>query len=122
MKKINSNGYGGKVIGAGLTLSFVIPMLSSLVPKNWTELLWLSKISFITGIAVLVLFSIWLMIEFKQDKFWNRHYKDNVSIKLSLPEGIYECQSCGNRQIKKNDKSCNICGIKFKEGGELNAE
>lgn len=103
-------------------LAFVIPMLFSFVPRNWTELIWLSKISFITGIAILMLFSIWLLIEFKQDRFWNRHYEDNVNIKLSLPEEVYECQSCGNRQLKRNDTSCNICGIKFKESGGSNAK
>jgi rubrerythrin len=54
-----------------------------------------------------------LSIEFYQDRSINRKYTDIRKMKLLLGNEIYECQSCGNRQVTAIDKSCGICGMKF---------
>lgn len=116
MKKINSNGYGGKVISIGVATSFLVsPMVKNLPFKEIDNLLNLiSKALFMVGVLVLILFAIWLIIEFCQDKYWNDYYEKHKDRLLILKSGLYECQSCGNRQVKPHGKSCNVCGIHFK--------
>lgn len=113
MKKINSIGYGGKVILVGCVFILIIPMLLSIIPYKRGVLLELSKISFIVGTLILVLFFIWLMIELYQDKKLFENYNQYMNQKILIGKNMYECQRCGNRQVKQSDKNCNICGNKF---------
>jgi uncharacterized paraquat-inducible protein A len=122
MKKINSNKYGGTVIGIGLIMAFVIPTIAKIILTIYRKLylkliLW---ISFFIGILILFLFSIWLLIEFHQDKYWNHYYLNRKNEKLKLKNSVYECQSCGNRNVKEADKNCSVCGLKFKEKNNSN--
>lgn len=123
MKKINSNKYGGTVIGFGLILLVPIPLIfKMLVIISKLKLFELYEwISFMIGILILLLFTIWLFIEFLQDNYWNQYYANHKNERLKLSNGGYECQSCGNRNIKENDKNCNVCGMKFRNNnGECN--
>lgn len=113
MKKINSIGYGGKVILVGIVFAFITPMLISVISRNESMLWDISKISFCIGALILLLFFVWLKIELYQDKKLNEHYEKNRNKKLLVEKDIYECQACGNRRVGKRDKICNICGNKF---------
>lgn len=113
MKKINSIGYGVKVISIGILCTFIIPIILYIVPFQWDLLKLLCKISFLVGILVLSLFFIWLKIELHQDKKINEYFKNNKNKKLSIGDGKFECQACGNRQVKLIDKRCSVCGIRF---------
>ena len=113
MKKINSIGYGGKVILVGIVFAFIIPMLIYVISKKDSMLCDISKISFGIGVLILVLFFVWLKIELYQDKKLNKQYEKNKNKKLLVEKDIYECQACGNRRVVKLDKTCNICGNKF---------
>jgi len=113
MKKINSIGYGGKVILVGIVFVFILPLILAAIP-NKASILWeISKISFGIGILILVLFFVWLKIELYQDKKLNEHYERNKNKRLMIDQEIYECQVCGNRRVRQSDKTCNICGNKF---------
>lgn len=111
MKKINSIGYGGKVIFVGVLFTFIFPLIIYFVPYKLSLLHIFSKISFVIGVLILVLFSIWLKIELYQDKKINEHYNKNK--KLSIGKGKFECQACGNQQVKLSDRRCSVCGAKF---------
>ncbi|MDF2588971.1 MAG: hypothetical protein K0S41_2812 [Anaerocolumna sp.] len=113
MKKINSIGYGGKVISIIILCTFIIPIVLYIVPFQWDLLKLVSKISFLVGILVLFLFFILLKIELHQDKKINEYFKNNKNKKLSIGDGKFECQACGNRQVKLTDKRCSVCGIRF---------
>jgi hypothetical protein len=113
MKKINSIGYGGKIIFVGIVFAFIIPILLSFISRNESILLEISKISFGIGVLILVLFFVWLKIELYQDKKLNIYYEKNKNEKLIIGEYAYECQVCGNRRVRQSDKTCNICGNKF---------
>lgn len=56
-----------------------------------------------------------LLIEFCQDKKVNNHFHASRASRIMISNSIYECQNCGNRNLKLSDKNCNICGIRFKE-------
>ncbi|WP_310605474.1 hypothetical protein [Anaerosporobacter sp.] len=114
MKKINSIGYGGKVIFIGILFAFIIPIGIMLIPYKCIPLDVISKISFLIGILILILFTIWLMIELRQDKRINAHYEKNRDKKILIQSGQFECQACGNQHVKAEDKSCSVCGIVFK--------
>lgn len=43
----------------------------------------------------------------------NNHFEKNKNKKISIEGGKFECQACGNRQVKLSDKRCSVCGIKF---------
>jgi hypothetical protein len=113
VKKINSIGYGGKVILVGILFTFIIPIILYFVPFQWNLLNLISKISFLIGIIILLLFFIWLKIELHQDKKINEYFRKNKNKKLSIGNGIYECQACGNREVKLIDQRCSVCGIRF---------
>jgi Ca2+/Na+ antiporter len=113
MKKINSIGYGGKVILAGLLFTFIIPIIISFVPYKCSLLNLVSKVSLLVGILILLLFFIWLKIELYQDKKINKHFEKKKNKKISIGSGKFECQACGNRQVILSDKRCSVCGIKF---------
>lgn len=115
MKKINSINYGGKVLGLGCFLAFVIPAAGWLGTLAWNSkfLHFVSIISGMIGIVILVLFFIHLMIELHQDRKIDRYYSSCMNRKLLLTDGHYECSSCGNRKLNKSDEYCPICGEKF---------
>jgi len=118
MKKIHSNRYCHKIIGlAGLLLS-VIPFLFYVLHTVLHTIFFkvLMYISLITGFLVLIFLIVLLGIEFHQDKKIDLQYNILKKTKISLGNGFYECQLCGNRQVKETDKNCGICGVKFMKG------
>lgn len=113
MKKINSIGYGGKVILVGIVFALIIPTLLYVISKKGSVLWEISKISFGIGILILVIFFIWLQIELYQDNKLNENYESDKNKKLIVGKDTFECQACGNRRVRQSDKNCNICGNKF---------
>lgn len=113
MKKINSIGYGGKVILVGILFTFNIPILIYFVPYKCSLFNIISKISFLIGILILLLFFIWLKIELYQDKKMNEYFANNKNTISSIGENKFECPTCGNRLVKPSDKWCSVCGVKF---------
>ncbi len=115
MKKINSINYGGKVIGVGLIIMFVIPgmlMLINTILKH--EAIWLiSRVSFIIGAFILICFTMHLFIELYQDKKIEKYYSKHRKVKIKLNDGKYECGACGSRNISSNDTFCNTCGCRY---------
>lgn len=120
MKKINSIWYGGKIFGAAVIFTLVIPVVIRLVMLVYkTAVLAIcARISLGIGVVITFFFCILLTIEFHQDKEQNLYYETQKKVKLSLGNGMYECQSCGNKTIKSKDRNCCICGILFEEMGE----
>lgn len=116
MKKINSIGYGGKVIGVGTVLLAVIPLILKVASYLTGRLVFplLSKISFGCGTVVLIGFAILLAIELHQDKKLNNHYQKKRNERRALPHNLFECAACGNRQVAAHDISCPVCGMSFK--------
>lgn len=115
MKKINSINYGGKIIGVGLIIMFVIPGM--LMPinavLNCDAILLISKLLFIIGAFVLICFTVHLFIELHQDKKIDKYYSKHRNVIIKLDDGKYECGACGSRNIGLNDKCCNTCGCKY---------
>lgn len=122
MKKINSIGYGGKVIGIGALLLVVIPLILKIASYLTRRLVFplLSKISVCCGAVILVGFAILLAIELHQDKRLNNYYKGKRNVRRALPSNLFECAACGNRQVTAHDTSCPVCGIRFKLEKEQN--
>lgn len=120
MKKINSNGYGFKVISGASIFLFVIPticyLLYSITKQSQFQLI--IKISLALGSMILLFLFILLKIEFFQDKKIDEYYMANKKSRLSLKNGLFECQICGNNQVKPEQKSCIICGTNFRNWSE----
>lgn len=114
MKKINTIWYGGKVILMGIVFTFAIPFCIRILPLKSNIIHMFSKISFVLGIIILIGFAIWLAIELHQDKKLNKYYYEHKNTILKIGKDKYECQSCGNRNVRPDDKSCSVCGIHFK--------
>jgi len=115
IKKINSIGYGHKIIGLTLTFLALIPVLCFAFSLIFQVTFFLTLKNISLGIGFFItLFSIWLFsVEFYQDKEIERQYHNIKKYKLKLNNGKFECQSCGNRQITENEKICVICGMEF---------
>ncbi|WP_167959169.1 hypothetical protein [Anaerosporobacter faecicola] len=121
-RKINSIGYGTKVIGIGFVFLLIIPGIIRILScfHSWSGYVPIMKGSFYLGVAILLLFGIWLGIELTQDRYINRYYEKHKNEKIPLGENHYECQACGNRLVTGEDESCRVCGIKFRSNEQKN--
>jgi hypothetical protein len=73
----------------------------------------LAKISLGVGGILLGVFAILMVIEFAQDRYLDAYYHRTKHHKIKLPDGYYECQSCGHRRVRETDQSCPVCSIVF---------
>lgn len=124
MKKINSIGYGGKILGFAVIFTLILPSIIKLIMLFYKNaiLIIFEKVSLGLGIIVVFFLCGLLAIEFHQDKIQDLYYETQKNVKLSLENGLYECQSCGSRTIKSEDKNCSACGILFNNKDKENEE
>lgn len=116
MKKINSIGYGGKLLGAAAVFCVPIPAVLkafTLVCGKNIILNAAGKVSLGIGIVIFLFFAGLLAVEFHQDKRVNLAYESQKKSKICFQQGRYECQACGNTKVTAEDKVCRICGILF---------
>lgn len=120
MKKINSNGYGHKIISGAAIFLIVIPALCNFfyTITKLSQFQLFVKISLTLGTLILLFLFILLKIEFLQDKKIDEYFMENKKIRLPLKNGLFECQVCGNNQIKPVQKCCIICGTTFMNWSE----
>ncbi len=115
MKKINSIGFGPQMSG-------LIALFTTAIPLVFKLLLWLTarsvfktllNLSLWVGMLLFFLFLLILFAEFIQDKRIAKGYAILRRSRLSLGNGHYECQNCGNRLLFETSRSCGLCGIRF---------
>lgn len=113
--KINSIDYGGKIICIGLFFMLFIPgvLLFFYRILVYEVLEIFAKASFGISLLILVSFACFLVIELRQDKMIDQYYSNHKNVKVPIVDGNYECGACGNRKIKINSSSCDICGVRF---------
>jgi predicted membrane protein len=106
-----------KVIGF---LVVLIPAILYSFVLIWNEikiiktLFWsMIKVSLVVGAFLFIVFLILIVLEQIQDHYFDDQYKKHRSQKVSLANGYYECQYCGNQRVGENDKTCNVCGKEF---------
>jgi O-methyltransferase involved in polyketide biosynthesis len=118
MKKINSIEYGHRILGGTAIFLIVIPAaLYAIEHIVQDKILFLcGKVSVTIGLGITVFLFILLSIEFHQDRKMYKKDKSNKNERHLLKTGFYECQMCGNRQVKSSDSYCRACGIKFRSG------
>lgn len=115
MKKINSINWGGKILGLIVILDAILPfsafVLSKMGLRQSSSFLY--KIAFgVGGIVTLTAFCI-LLLELHQDKKVDTYYLLHRKGKRPLTNGNYECEQCGNREVKDIDIYCPICHTQF---------
>jgi hypothetical protein len=117
MKKIDSIHYGGRVIGIGLVLLVLIPAVLLIVGRisHLDVLSLVAYFSMVVGALIEVLFFVFLLIESRQDKKIDAYVQSHKRVKITLPDGKYECGSCGNRNVRGLDTECLACGITFEQ-------
>ena len=115
VKKINSIGYAHKIIGLALLFLAAVPAICYLLSLIFPASLFIRLIyvSLWIGVFISLFFAGLLAIELRQDKKVNLEYANVKKQKLTLGNGKFECQSCGNRQVSDEDKRCCICGTTF---------
>lgn len=120
MKKINSIGYGHKILRSALICLIIIPSISYFLWKmtNKIQFQIVSKASVILGVIILLFLFVLLKIELYQDKKLDEYYRANAQSRLPLKNGLFECQICGNIRVKSGQKSCIVCGTNFKNWSE----
>ena len=72
--------------------------------------------SLISPTSVLLVLAV---VEKVQDHTFDALYRRNTSKRLSAGMN-YECQYCGNRQVREYERACSVCGNPlepFPEGG-----
>jgi hypothetical protein len=73
-------------------------------------LLGVIRVSFAIGILAFVVLLVLIAVEQIQDHYIDVQYQKNRGRRLPLVNGNFECQYCGNQNVKENDKNCPICG------------
>jgi hypothetical protein len=116
MRVLNLNAPAAKIcawIGVFLVVIPGLLYLVELVDLSGSLLPWLSlatHASWITGGLLLGGFILLIILEQIQDKLLTDRYHKNRHRKLKIATDRYECQYCGNREVKEADKTCRICG------------
>lgn len=120
MKKINSIGYGHKILRSTVICLIYIPSISYFFWQMTynIQFLLVAKVSLVLGIIILLFLFVLLKIELYQDKKMDEYYRANAQSRLPLKNGLFECQTCGNTQVKPRQKSCIVCGTNFKNWSE----
>ncbi len=115
MKKINSIGYGHKLLHGAIIFLIVVPSISCLLGKvaNQLQLQSVTKASLILGVIIVLFLFVLLKVELYQDKKMDGYYRANSQSRLPLKNGLFECQACGNNRVKAGQKSCVVCGTNF---------
>lgn len=113
MKKINSNGYSGKILMVTIVFLLIIPIVMRVAHIIYPlgAFILCRKISFVIGVLFAVGFILMLGMEFHQDSYLEEYYTLHKRVKIDLGSGNFECQNCGNRNVKEQDQQCNVCGI-----------
>lgn len=118
--KLNSINYGEQFLGLVGLFGVAIPAALYLVEQvlaffgvQWGWLRFILCGSAAIGVGLLVIFALLLAVEFTQDAYLNRHYRQTQNRKLKIADGVYECQYCGCRTVKENDNRCPVCGKKL---------
>lgn len=118
--KLNSTGYGPKILGivgllmVGIPLALVgIYLALGIWGIDASEALVVAKASLITGGVLLGVFVILLAIELAQDRYLDAYYRKKTQSRVRMSDGYFECQSCGHRRIRETDRSCPVCGKAF---------
>ncbi len=75
-----------------------------------TVLLSAIKVSWMVGATVLIIFIALIVVEQVQDHHFDAQYRKQRSQEVALANGYYECQYCGNRRVRGNDRTCSVCG------------
>lgn len=116
MKKINSIWFGSKIVGLGLLIllaAFIFYIIYSITGEEIIK--WLYIVSLIVSFIMFSAIVTILLIEFCQDKKINSYFHASRASRIMISNSMYECQNCGNQNVKLSDKNCNMCGIRFKE-------
>lgn len=114
MRKINTNGYAGKVLLTGaccLGLSLGLRALS-----KWAVLCLPPAVPSAlgyAGIAVMAGFFVLLAVELRQDAARNAYYLARGRAKALLEDGRYACEACGCAHVRARDRRCPVCGVTF---------
>lgn len=124
MRKINSIGYGGKILATSATFGLGLPAVFETLSGVYKNPLLkaFTKASFTLGIFIFLLLLMILCVEMRQDNRMNAWYHKRRNQKHILPNGLCECQACGSRWVKPTDTYCTVCGIVFKDGGDFPVE
>ena len=67
-------------------------------------------ISIALGLIILLSFLLLLLIEFIQDSYLEQQYFQKRNRKVRVTNKYFECQYCGNRQVRQEEISCLVCG------------
>lgn len=117
MKRVlNLNEPGTRWAGIGIILAGLVPLalllgswllrLAGLPTRGISILL---GISMAAGLAILAVLAVLIILEQIQDHLIDKEYQKNGPARIRLANGCYECQYCGNRQVRQDDRSCAVC-------------
>ncbi len=115
--KINSIRFGPGVLAVIGLLTLVVPSVLMLAYRVLgtagyrLELLRVaSAVSLAAGLGLLVVFVLLLAVEFVQDRWLDRRYRQARNQKVRISETYYECQYCGCQKVLEADHRCPNCG------------
>ncbi len=115
--KLNLNSIAPGVLAWGSLFLLVVPALLFIFgAQSYSPGIWLAiAFSIALGLVIYSLLLVLIVAEFVQDRWRDAFYARHRNIKLKISASDYECQNCGNRQIKMDDRMCPVCGQRFQE-------
>ncbi len=116
--KLNLNSVAPGIIAWGSLFLLVVPALLFIFGgQSYTPGVWLAiAISIALGLIIYSLLLVLIVVEFAQDRWLDAFYARHRNVKIEIAGRGYECQNCGNRQVKAEDRACAACGRRFQNG------
>lgn len=116
-RPLNLNPHTGRILGLICVPLAAVPAVLWLLARilgaagqDSAGVLRVARVSFGAGLGLLGLFLLLVIVEQVQDARYDRAYRRQRPRKLARPGGGYECQYCGNRQVRAADRRCGVCG------------
>jgi hypothetical protein len=122
--KLNLNEPGSKLFGIAGILLIISPALYGLawmLNRFGIPAAWLKSLAGVTagiGALLLLVLGVLLIIEALQDRAMEVSYHKQRCVRLPVGNGYYECQYCGCRRVKEEDRACPVCGRELDKAGE----
>ncbi len=110
---LNLNSVAGKFLAIITVLLIAIPSCGWILERVGVHsviLAWIPRVSFWTGVGLLLVFVLLIILEQLLDARLFHIYRATRNRRIPLGSGYAECPNCGFRRLRDFETICPVCG------------